>query len=94
MLRAKVFQHEHKPLRLVIRQRSNNERIDHTQDGGVCPNSESDRRDRGRGETRTLQQQANGKTQIIQHRRFSLFITKRFHRIEPHGRPGRQITRE
>src|SRR5437588_9335326 len=34
------------------------------------------------------------KTRIIQHGRFSLFITERFHRIEVRGRTGRQITGE
>src|SRR5436190_24215410 len=55
------------PVRLRIRQRSQQHRVDHAKDGGIRADTERERDDGDEGEGRRLQQRAQSKLKITDH---------------------------
>ena len=96
----KCSKQQNQLLRILVRQRADEQRVNQRKDGGRRADSESERNDRDESERGILDQNAEGEAKFVQHKIIRRkeqscwsLVTKRVDRIEMRGGTRREIAR-
>ena len=96
-LGRKSFPEEDQLGRLLVRQRSDQQRVDQAEHRRVCADGQRQSCDRNGREAGCFHQSPQRHFNFAQHRKMSIsrsFVTKRFYWVQPHRRPCGKITSE